>query len=57
VKTYIITLINGELEECRCDSIEFTPTHIVFESDNGKTLNYSILATKVLRVFEEGANE
>ena len=52
-KRYILTLTNGMLEDVGAESIEFTPTHIVFASDNGRVLDYAIRADLVKNIVED----
>lgn len=52
-KRYLLTLKNGNIEDVGAESIDFTPTHIVFESNNAETLEYAIRAELVDTVVEE----
>ena len=52
-KRYLLTLKNGNIEDIGAESIDFTPTHIVFESNNAETLEYAIRAELVDTVVEE----
>jgi hypothetical protein len=52
-KRYLLTLRNGTIEDIGAESIDFTPTHIVFESDNAETLQYAIRAELVDTVVED----
>jgi hypothetical protein len=52
-KRYLLTLKNGNIEDVGAESISFTPTHIVFESDNEATLEYAIRADLVDTIVED----
>lgn len=59
-KRYLLTLKNGNLEDIGAETVDFTPTHIVFYSYGAteyitRTLEYAIRAELVDTVIEEGA--